>query len=363
MSKRQPGRVRRHAGTITRAALGLGISLGVLILLLQVVDPARVWRILRGARGDLVLAGFVVVGAHYAAVGWRFATFCHLFGVRVEEGVLVRTGIVSSAVNRTIGFAGLVVHTIRIGIVRLWGGRARDVIASAIFNQVFQALLTPTLAVIGLYLVFVVPGGPGLISPDALLTILAVAVVAALTVLLLLGTPLGQWLSIAVGRVQRWLEEGVVGSHVQEVHEVLVERVGAIRDRPQLLARPGMFMVLEPATSLTLLFFAFWAIGAPQPPGHIILAYAAVGFAAMFTVVPGGLGIREGSMAGVLAWIGVPWETAVAGVVLYRAMIDWAPSLLMLPLAWGLFDPPAEAAGAEETQASNGSTGTIGNTR
>ncbi len=363
MSRRQASRVRRHAGTITRGALGLTVGLGIVVLMLQVVDPVRVWRILRGARGDLVVVGFVVVGAHYAAVGWRFATFCHLFGVDVEEGVLVRIGIVSSAINRAIGFAGLVVHTIRVGIVRLWGGRARDVIASAIFNQAFQALLTPTLAVVGLYLVFGTPGGPGLISPDGLLTILALGVVAALTVLLLLGTPAGRWISLGVERLRRWMEEGVIGPQVQDVHEVLVERVGAIRARPQLLARPGVFMVLEPATSLTLLFLAFWAIGAPQPPGHIILAYAAVGFAAMFTVVPGGLGIREGSMAGVLAWIGVPWETAVAGVVLYRAMIDWVPSLLMLPLGWGLLNPPADVEPVEPAQDAGEPTANTGNPR
>lgn len=341
----------------------MGIGLGVVILLLQVVDPVRVWNILTDARGDLVLVGVAVVAAHYAAVGWRFATFCYLFGVRVDEVVLVRTGIVSSAVNRTIGFAGVVVHTIRIGIVRLWGGRARDVVASAIFNQAFQALLTPTLAVVGLYLAFGTPGGPGLLDPSGLLTILGLAIVAALTTLLVVGTPIGRWVTLGIERVQRWLREGAMGTPVKEVHEVLVERVGAIRAQPQLLARPGVFMILEPATSLTLLFIAFWAIGSPLPPGHIILAYAAVGFAAMFTVVPGGLGIREGSMAGVLAWLGVPWETAVAGVVLFRAMLDWAPSLLLLPLGWGLWDPPTGAASAETSSASSGSTGSIGNTR
>ncbi len=363
MSQRPRSRVHRHAGTITRGALGLGLGLGVVLLLLQVVDPVRVWSILTDARGDLVLVGAAVVAAHYAAVGWRFATFCHLFGVRVDEVVLVRTGIVSSAINRTIGFAGVVVHTIRIGIVRLWGGRARDVVASAIFNQAFQALLTPTLAVVGLYLTFGTPGGPGMLDPSGLLTLLGIGVVAALTTLLVVGTPIGRWLSLGIERIQRWLSEGAMGTQVQEVQEVLVERVAAIRSRPQLLARPGIFMVLEPATSLTLLFLAFWAIGSPLPPGHIILAYAAVGFAAMFTVVPGGLGIREGSMAGVLAWIGVPWETAVAGVVLFRAMLDWAPSLLLLPLGWGLWAPPAGAGAADTPPTSGGSTGSVRNTR
>lgn len=341
----------------------MGLGLGIILLLLQVVDPVRVWNILTEARGDLVLVGAAVVAAHYAAVGWRFATFCQLFGVRVDEGILVRTGIVSSAINRTIGFAGVVVHTIRIGIVRLWGGRARDVVAAAIFNQAFQVLLTPTLAVVGLYLTFGTPGGPGLLDPSGLLTILALGVVAALTTLLVIGTPIGRWLSLGIERVQRWLSEGAMGTPVKEVHDVLVERVAVIRASPQLLARPGVFMIMEPATSLTLLFIAFWAIGSPLPPGHIILAYAAVGFAAMFTVVPGGLGIREGSMAGVLAWIGVPWETAVAGVVLFRAMLDWAPSLLLLPVGWGLWDPPARTGSADRPPAPSGSTRSTGNTR
>jgi putative heme transporter len=71
------------------------------------------------------------------------------------------------------------------------------------------------------------------------------------------------------------------------------------------------------AASLAL---AFQAIGGPVPWGAVLVAFAGSKVVSSIGITPGGLGIVEGGLVAVLVAYGTPGPTAVAAVVLYRAL-------------------------------------------
>jgi hypothetical protein len=71
------------------------------------------------------------------------------------------------------------------------------------------------------------------------------------------------------------------------------------------------------AASLAL---AFQAIGGPVPWGAVLVAFAGSKVVSSIGITPGGLGIVEGGLVAVLVANGTPGPTAVAAVVLYRAL-------------------------------------------
>ena len=47
-------------------------------------------------------------------------------------------------------------------------------------------------------------------------------------------------------------------------------------------------------------------------------------------MIPGGLGVQEGSMAGIYALLGVPLNQAVLAAILFRVVYYFAPYLVSL---------------------------------
>jgi len=84
------------------------------------------------------------------------------------------------------------------------------------------------------------------------------------------------------------------------------------------------------------LLAALRATGAAPRPSLVLLAYAAAGIVALFPVTPGGLGIVEASLSGLLILAGVHSGYAVLATLAYRVASYWLP-MFAGPVAYLLF--------------------------
>ena len=71
---------------------------------------------------------------------------------------------------------------------------------------------------------------------------------------------------------------------------------------------------------------ALRATGTRPHPSLILLAYAATGIVALLPLTPGGLGIVEGSLSGLLVLAGVSGSDAVVATLAYRIASYWLPT-------------------------------------
>jgi putative heme transporter len=81
---------------------------------------------------------------------------------------------------------------------------------------------------------------------------------------------------------------------------------------------------------IVALAVAFVALGLDVPWQGLLLAYALTQVATSVPLLPGSLGVAEGSMAGALVCAGVHPTAALAGVLVYRLVSFW----LVLPAGW-----------------------------
>jgi uncharacterized membrane protein YbhN (UPF0104 family) len=77
---------------------------------------------------------------------------------------------------------------------------------------------------------------------------------------------------------------------------------------------------------IAVLGAAFAATGHPIPVDALALGYI-VGYLANLLPIPGGFGVLEGGLAGMLIAYGAPPTQAAAAVVVYHAIAFWIPSL------------------------------------
>lgn len=88
---------------------------------------------------------------------------------------------------------------------------------------------------------------------------------------------------------------------------------------PQLKA-PFWYALLANVTEVLSIYVVYVAFGEWINLGAVILAYAIANFAGFVSVLPGGVGVYEALMTGVLVVAGVPAALSIPVVVMYRVL-------------------------------------------
>ena len=100
--------------------------------------------------------------------------------------------------------------------------------------------------------------------------------------------------------------------------------------------------------------FAFWlcleAVGLSVGPRVLIAGFAIGMNVGVVSLVPGGLGVQEGSQAAVLALFGIPFGPALLASVLFRFVYFLVPFIVSLPLYYVILRPAVTEAGGPASE-------------
>ena len=167
------------------------------------------------------------------------------------------------------------------------------------------------------------------------LTILAAS---SLTTLLLVGTALLGYIIGHEGRINAFFTfvtrvvnllihlvrpnhpETISISRAQAAFLELHDNYMKIRRNIVKLKRPFFFGLCFSTAELASIYVVYIAFGELINPGAIIIAYAIANFAGIISVLPGGIGIYEALMTGVLVATGVPASVSLPVTIMYRVL-------------------------------------------
>jgi len=95
---------------------------------------------------------------------------------------------------------------------------------------------------------------------------------------------------------------------------------------------PALGAALNVILDMLTLYAIFVAAGHPVSVGVLLAGYGLPLLLAKMTILPGGVGLVEGSMAALYTSLGVPDAVTVVAILSYRFLSFWLPSLLGFPL-------------------------------
>ncbi len=104
----------------------------------------------------------------------------------------------------------------------------------------------------------------------------------------------------------------------RETFDELHENYMHIRRNLGALKQPLLFSLLANVTEIMAVYVVYIAFGHLVNPGAVVLAYAIANFAGLVSVLPGGIGIYEALMTGVMAAAGVPISVSLPVTVMFR---------------------------------------------
>jgi uncharacterized membrane protein YbhN (UPF0104 family) len=305
---------------------------------LEPVDASKARRSLRNGFITLVLAGALVVGLLLAIPGLKgvattvsnmkpqwvlvavlleglscasyVVAFLQVFE-RAPLRIGARVALSEEAFGAAVSLGG--VGSLAVGawlMVERGAPAPRIAQRSAVLFLYTSAINVITLILAGLGLFLGLPG-PG----NPLLSIVPAAVGALVLVLFLL--------------LPRYVESIVGRMGPRRLRTFLAETAVSVRDTERLIFHPDWRIVGAIGYlwfDIAVLFACFAAAGQLPPLAPVVLAYQ-IGYLSNFIPVPGGIGVLDGSLIGMLVLYGVGGTVATAATLVYHAIALWVPAV------------------------------------
>ncbi len=261
-----------------------------------------------------------VLGVVNLATNWPPIVIA-LPGLRLREAAVTNTA--SSALSNTVPEGGAVATALNVAMLRSWGFTIRDITSEILVTGTWSQLTKYVLLSITLGLVVLQGTAPDGAGMWALLLIAVVAVAVVLLLLVLrserFALRLGRGVDSFLTRVTSWVRHPTDTHFAEDVPRFRAGMVGLLRVRwPHLTV--AMVVSLLTAGSILYIACLLQGLGGSVTWGLAMTAYGLATFASLLVPTPGGLGVAEVVLVGVLSWAAPESASAavLAAVLLYR---------------------------------------------
>ncbi|MGE3856214.1 MAG: YbhN family protein [Dehalococcoidia bacterium] len=310
------------------------------------LDHDQIRTLAERASWSLVLAATACSFASYLFICLALLIIGRTLGLRrVPAGAFMLVTFVSLTLNHVVSL-GVAGYSARVLLLRRNGEAPGTVLAASLLHSYLTTLVMVSLLPIGLgaiaFSAKVPPAGATALQAA---TLVSAAAVVGMTVALV-----SRRVRLAFLRLVGRLGALVPGDHAEGIERALVDldlglstAARAVRERPSAVLPPVLLTVIDWIAVLAAFWLCLEAVG--QPVGvRVLIAGFAIGMnVGVVSLIPGGIGVQEGSQAGVLALFGVPFGPALLASVLFRLIYFWVPFFVSLPLYYIVLRPLAVA--------------------
>lgn len=244
----------------------------------------------------LTVISYVCVSSAFAAVG-------RLLGIPMSFRLMAETGFVSIILNHVLTTGGVAGYSVRYILMQRHGAAARDILAASILHADLPAGITVLVGVMTLLMAAVAGIATGLIFVEELRLKVTRSLIHAARALL----------------------HRDPGEMFQRFHTTLSRGVAAMHAQPSTVLQVMALTWIDWFASVGVVWLCFDALGEPVRLGVILTGYVIGVMAGVLSMMPGGFGIQEGSMAGVFVLLGAPFQQALLASILFRGIFFLLP--------------------------------------
>ena len=321
-----PKRSRRRLGLIIVVVF---ILIGVLV---AAMDAEEALHILRHPLWRWVPLALLYTCVSYLCLSAGFSTINTIFGIRIRQRDQMEIGFVAFSLNNLVSVGGLAGYSLRLFLLRRRGMASGDIVGASLVHSYVNHLVMMSLLPAGLvYILVNHPLGQTRTVEFALAAALSLLVVVITTILLLNRAARSRAVRVAEWAAKKLLHRDV-SEATQRLQATIAGGVAAIRRRPSLMLVPLLLVALDWTMSVLALGACFETLRTPVHPGVLLTGFAIGVSVGLLSMLPGGLGAQEGSMAGVFVLLGVGYERALLAAMLFRVIyyvIPFAASLVL----------------------------------
>jgi len=308
------------------------VAFVLLAILLVALDWNEARQLVDKADWRLTLVALLFTALSYLCLSYSFVMVNRVFGIGMAWRELLEIGFVSTALANVTGLGGAAGHSLRLVVMQRQGMPSGNILAASIFHTYLYGVTMLGLLPLGLiYLIANHQLGEGVAMGLRFATVMLVIAIIVASAIVFVSSIRSMVLRI-LNRLQRLFKPRSSISFLSDFDATLTLGAAKIRSHPLALALPLGSMLANMVFTLVSLWFCFDAIGDPLRFGVLVTGFVIGISAGILSMVPGGLGVQEASMAGMYALFGVPFTQAVLAAVLFRVVYDFVPFFMSLAM-------------------------------
>jgi len=282
------------------------------------------------AEATPVLVGLLFTGLAYTCVGFAFALVSRMLSIDMSLRDLAEVGFVSTILNHVATTGVVAGYSVRYLLMHRRRVTMKEVLAASILHFYLTSLDMLTMLPVGfLYLLLNATLPAGITAVAGLIT-LFMAAVAILATGMIFRENWRRRLESVLARLGKTLLRKDFGPVLHRFDTSLSSGVAAIRRQPATLLMVMALTWIDWFASVAVVWLCFDAFGDPVQLGIVLSGYVIGVMAGVLSMIPGGFGVQEGSMAGVFVLLGVSFEQAFLASVLFRAIFFLIPYFVSL---------------------------------
>ena len=304
-------------------------------VILIVLDWKQVRQVLGKSDLNLTLISLLLTIFSYFCLSFGYVIVNKVFSIKIGWRELFEVGLVSTALNNILAFMGAAGHSLRLMLMRRQEVEPGGILAASVFHSYLNNIVMLIFPIIGLLWVLlshIVHGGTA--TAFAILAAILVLIIAAGTVMILVYR-VRSWLLNIANVIWHLVTHRAITPFLSELDDALNNGVMALRRNRLAFIFLMILMSAYWAFAAAALWFCFSALGQAPSPGILLSGFGIGIIAGNLSLIPGGLGVQEASLAGVFALLGTSFTQAALASILFRVVYDFVPFLMSL-LLYGL---------------------------
>jgi len=320
----------------------MGVGLGLLVLLVLLSDGRELLRTAASIEPALLTMPVALTVLSYAAMSRSYQGIAEAAGCRLGFGEWLRITFVSNTVNYLVTSAGLSGFAVRMYLLSQRGipsGRAVLISLVQTFLTNFTLLFFIAIGFVTLILRHhLEPAALGAASTGVAVFVGLLAYGSVLIYHRRLRRRTLLFLADAAHRVLRRLAPRWTPRRVGlwRFQHNLNEGLEFLFSRKDRMLGPAAWITLDWALTIAILWSAFRSVHYPIAPGLVVIGFGVGILFSLVSLVPGGLGVMEGSMTAVFVSLSVPLEPAVVAVLIFRLVYYVMPLLVSVVFFHGV---------------------------
>ena len=306
----------------------------ILIILVGVIVVASDWRdmqlVLLKADWRFILPALLFTFLSYFCYSYSYAFVCQLIGIQMRKREAAEACFVSVVVNHIVTTGGVLGYSIRYLLMKMYGVSFKDFLASSFLHYYLTSLdMLIFLPLTLIYLLTHANVPQGIAIAFGLMTLFFSSVLFITTILVLFPSKRQPIINVFASLSLKFLHRDI-HNWLNQLDESLTRGTKAIQKQPTLLVGIMLLTLIDFISSIIAMGFVLQALGPSVNPPVVVTGYVIGIMAGLISMVPGGFGVQEGSIAGVYSILGVNFEQAVLAAILFRILYYLIPYFLIL---------------------------------
>ena len=300
-------------------------------------DARELWRTAANLNLRFLALPFACALVSYLAMARSYQGIAWAAGCQVPFWEMLKVTFVANSVNYVITTGGLSGFAVRMFFFLRMGMQSGTAVTVSLVQTFVTNLVLLLFVLTGFYYLFHTHElhGFALVVTALLLVVFTLATVVA--VFLLAHRALRRRTLFVLAEFAHWFLRRFAPRHkprrvrVWRFQRNLHRGIDFLLARKRHMVGPIFWIVVDWLGTLYILQTSFWCVDLEVPFTFVVVGFAVGIVLSLVSFIPGGLGVMEGSMAAVFASLGVPFESAVVAVLLFRV------AYYVLPLVVSVF--------------------------